>query len=1260
MAQRNEYGTTWWGKEWLKSLDRIDIYNRIDRGRSYANRGFVLDTFISGNTITAIVKGHYRSHYNISWSVKKIAEDRKKLFIKELIKHPLIIAKLANHELDPEVYKIAERLKIDVFPTSWQSYSMRCSCPDFAVPCKHIAAVIHKVSQEIDADPFLLFSLLGIEIIKELEKQNINFSNVHKIDLPSWPILDQYELKEEPEKLSELEQQYNACDPEDYSSQLRVLSFFQIPNCGDRVLNVLSDRPAGYVSGSLKDRLFKIFDQFDKKFKKLKKSNDLERVPDFNGNEVALEINKKGEVNFKESIWNERSYGKNIDLILKNTSVEDEDHNVECTYVAIRSKTPTHESLCKLTPYYFFTAFLPSIAFEGLPFEFEFMYSLWAMAVHMVSRRAVQPEIYMVESGFRVRWIPAIIEPEIKKLTYRIGSIAQHLTKKFIKLPKDVTLSNLELGKILLGIFISDIVQEFACELEYIYRSFLPIKKQNISWQANTFVATDELFNLAVLGSSTIHQKKTKSNDQAATRLYQYTLSSLESWLDPYLLSEYKVKAVLLIKDYSEETNGVQEGIGLEIGFSLNDGVPYHSLEEINCDPKYSEHKFECIKLIGKLTGFCELISRAVEEGSKSKNFDSKELATLMQEILPSLAMLGVTVVLPKSLKKLMIPRTKIKLDLDFEPSSVSFVSLSELLKFEWSLSIGDQKVTEEEFAKLLQHSGEIVKFKNSYVFLDPEQLAKLANQRKKLNGKISNKLLMAAAIAGNYDGIEVELGDLLKENLTKLFGEKEVPLPEVHATLRPYQVRGFSWLYKNAMTGIGSILADDMGLGKTLQVITTIAKLKEQKELESKKVLVIVPKTLIINWEKEIEKFAPNITTYRYYGTSRSTESPDFKEAKVVLTTYGSMRTSFEELEKLPWRLKIIDEAQAIKNHKTTTHEVVKKIKADAAIAMSGTPVENRVLEYWSVMDFANPGLLGTANKFASEVAIPIEREHDPVALDSFKRLTSPFIMRRLKTDKTIISDLPDKIVTDQYCTLTKEQASLYQSQLNEVMKRLKEQEEEGMDLIKRQAMVLELITKLKQICDDPALFMHEENSDPTKSGKAQYLFELIDSIFNAGRKVLIFTQYRTMGEILQKWLFDHYGEMPDFIHGGLSAKQRQDLVDRFQEDRSNRFMVLSLKAAGTGLNLTAASAVIHYDLWWNPAVENQATDRVYRIGQKHKVDVYRFICQGTFEERIDTMITAKLELAELTVASGENWIGNLSTEDLNSLLTLSNAMQE
>lgn len=551
------------------------------------------------------------------------------------------------------------------------------------------------------------------------------------------------------------------------------------------------------------------------------------------------------------------------------------------------------------------------------------------------------------------------------------------------------------------------------------------------------------------------------------------------------------------------------------------------------------------------------------------------------------------------------------------------------------------------EFKKLVKDTSGVVNIKGEYVLIDPKQIQTLLNNLEK-DRELSHIDILQSALTEEYQEAKTSLSNSAREIIESLLKSEPIPSPRnLNATLRPYQERGFQWLYNNSKVGFGSIIADDMGLGKTLQVITLLLQFKAERRLDNKKGLIVVPTTLLTNWQKEIKKFAPDLSIHIYYGTKRTFVKGGFD---VFITTYGLLRSDVSKFQRIKWEILVIDEAQAIKNAGTEQAKAIKKIKATVKIAMSGTPIENRLSEYWSLFDFTNKGYLGSMKYFTQHFASPIERKNDQVILSRFKKITDPFILRRLKTDKSIISDLPEKIEQDCFITLGMEQTALYQNVVNEMMKALNGVEEKS---IERKGLVLKMITALKQVCNHPSQFLKKEDYRPQLSGKSERLLELLSSIYDNNEKVLIFTQYKEMGHILSEILSKAFGAKPLFLHGGVSRKKRDEMVEDFQDKKYIKTFILSIKAGGTGLNLTAANHVIHYDLWWNPAVEAQATDRAFRIGQQKNVLVYRLISKGTFEEKINQMLQDKKRLASMAVSTGEKWIGDLTNDELKELVS-------
>ncbi len=534
------------------------------------------------------------------------------------------------------------------------------------------------------------------------------------------------------------------------------------------------------------------------------------------------------------------------------------------------------------------------------------------------------------------------------------------------------------------------------------------------------------------------------------------------------------------------------------------------------------------------------------------------------------------------------------------------------------------------------------MRLRDGFVWLEPLQTARLL-QRLANPPQPSAAVTLQSVLAGSFQGAPLFLSaevERSRQNLLDPTLPQTVELPGLQATLRPYQVRGFHWLLRNAEAGLGSLLADDMGLGKTLQTIALLEHYRARGRWQESPALIVLPTSLITNWTRELARFAPELHVVTYHGPGRKLLRV-LAQAEVVLTSYGIVRSDVDKLAKLDWGAIVIDEAQQIKNPGAAQSEAVKRLNAPIKLALSGTPVENRLSEYWSVLDFANPGYLGPLVQFKALYADPIERDRDADALERFRQITAPFILRRLKTDRSVIADLPDKITQIEHCHLEPEQAALYQQVVETQLRELA-----AADETMRRARMLKFMTAVKQVCNHPYHYLKRGTTGAGASGKAQRLLELVDAALANEERVLIFTQYRQMGELLADMLRERLGYRPPFLHGGLQREERDAMVAGMQDGTGAPILILSIKAGGTGLNLTAANHVIHYDLWWNPAVETQATDRAFRIGQARNVHVHRLITAGTFEERIDMMLSQKRELAELTVGSGGAWLGELAVE--------------
>jgi SNF2 family DNA or RNA helicase len=596
--------------------------------------------------------------------------------------------------------------------------------------------------------------------------------------------------------------------------------------------------------------------------------------------------------------------------------------------------------------------------------------------------------------------------------------------------------------------------------------------------------------------------------------------------------------------------------------------------------------------------------------------------------------------------------RTKAKTS-SGKAATASGFGLDDLVDFRIDLVIGDGAVSAEELAELARLKVPLVRVRGQWVELDDRQLrAALRAVDRRREGEVTAAEVLQQVVDGGEDDlplVEVDADGMLGDLLSGEAAERLAPMGTpagFQGKLRPYQERGLSWLAFLGRLGLGGILADDMGLGKTAQTLSLLLAEREAGEPVAP-TLLICPMSLVSNWQREAARFAPELTVYVHHGGTRRREAID--EADLVLTTYGTALRDLGALREVAWGRVVCDEAQAIKNSGTRQAQAVRAIPARTRLALTGTPVENHLAELWSIMDFCNPGLLGPAKRFRRRFQEPIEVRQDAEATAALKRATGPFVLRRLKTDKTIISDLPEKNEMKVWCFLTAEQATLYQAVVEDMMAVIGTTEG-----IQRRGNVLAAMTKLKQVCNHPVHLLKDGSRLPGRSGKLARLEELAQEIIEEGDKALVFTQFAEFGSMLQPYLAAQLDRPVLWLHGGLSKARRDELVERFQTDDEPMLFLLSLKAAGTGLNLTAANHVIHVDRWWNPAVEDQATDRAFRIGQSRNVQVRKFICTGTLEEKIDAMIERKKALASSVVGAGEDWVTDLSTDQLRELFAL------
>jgi len=641
-------------------------------------------------------------------------------------------------------------------------------------------------------------------------------------------------------------------------------------------------------------------------------------------------------------------------------------------------------------------------------------------------------------------------------------------------------------------------------------------------------------------------------------------------------------------------------------------------------------------------------LAQVLQQASPSViDLDDDALSSLLGPAAEELAGTGIEVLWPSSMVGDGLKLRAVATPAPEKLTEAGF-GLAALLDFRWQLTLDGALLNADEVAALAEAKRPLIRLRGRWVILDPALLDRL---RRPPRTRMRTSEALGAVLAGSaeIDGetVEVVAEGPLADLAARVTGIASAPVPidpphGLVATLRPYQQRGLTWLAAMCDAGLGGCLADDMGLGKTIQMI---ALHLYRREAKAGPTLVVCPASLLGTWEHEVRRFAPDVPVRRYHGGGRHLQ--DLAVDEIVLVTYGVVLRDSARLAEVGWGLVVADEAQHVKNPLSRTARELRAVPAPARVALTGTPVENRLSELWSILDWTTPGLLGHLESFTRRVAVPVERYRDAEATARFAALIRPFLLRRKKTDPGIAPELPRKTETDLFVPLTAEQVTLYEAMVRETLEAI-----ETRQGIERAGLVFKLLTALKQICNHPAQYLKQPGPLAGRSGKLAAFDELTDVILSGGESMLVFTQYTQMATLLQQHL-DARGIGSLFLHGGVPVPRREEMVARFQAGQAPVFL-LSLKAGGTGLTLTRATHVLHYDRWWNPAVEDQATDRAYRIGQDRPVQVHRLIAEGTLEDRIAALLETKRELAEAVIGSGEGWIAELSDAELAELVSL------
>jgi superfamily II DNA or RNA helicase len=637
------------------------------------------------------------------------------------------------------------------------------------------------------------------------------------------------------------------------------------------------------------------------------------------------------------------------------------------------------------------------------------------------------------------------------------------------------------------------------------------------------------------------------------------------------------------------------------------------------------------------------------------------EAATLLHEGADALAAAGLGVQIPPELRESSGRRLRLRMRIGQSTPGAPRVEgaaplgLSSITDLRYEIALGDESVTPEEFAEIVALGQPLVRWRGTWVRVDHDEVDRIAELA---GGSASLELTeaLAAALSGQHHVkdlgwvetvAEGRLGETI-ERLRDADAPGDARIVGIEGDLRPYQERGVAWLQRLTELGMGGVLADQMGLGKTLMAIALLTS--RDQDLPH---LVVCPTSVVGNWEREIARFAPDVEVIRHHGADRPASRRAFRPGTVTVTSYALLRRDIGMLEDIDWDVVVFDEAQQIKNPSSKGARAARSLPARTRVAMTGTPIENRLSELWAIVDVTNPGLMGSQRAFNERFAAPIERWHDEDAAARLRRLVAPFVLRRLKSDPEVSVDLPPKQEIRVACSLTREQASLYQATIDRAFSG----EGLGTTTFERRGRILALLTALKQICNHPRQYLRDGGRLDARSGKLSRATEILGEVVDSGDRALVFTQFREMGDLLADHLGTTLGlpEVP-FLHGGVAMAARDRMVERFQEDdAAPPLLLVSLRAGGTGLNLTRASHVMHYDRWWNPAVEDQATDRAHRIGQLRAVTVHTLVTAGTIEERISELLDRKRALADSVVESGESWITDLDDADIRDLVALS-----
>lgn len=1157
-----KYGTTPWGAWFIDVLDSYRMGARLERGKTYANTGRVLNVKFDGRTVTARVRGRSSPYYTVVIRFPKLEEADSVCSLAG--EDPLLLARIATGELPEEFLKKLKKRGIALIPTRWSDMKRSCSCPDWGDPCKHMAAVYYILAREIDTNPHVIFKLRGIDLAERFG------SSIVRTLRPPFNI--------------------SYSGPDDHTANDGAP--YTVPDfgsCLNFIQSLLPPSPA-FASRDFSVALTSYYHRAMRDSLRDEAVNMAGAQP-IDGWET--------EHRFSSARWAASARTK----ARASASGSAIPHNAHVTLsMSLAGEAEREFTLEEASRY--FLGFSEEEGTDGYRFLFRFF--RFARAVERAT--AYIPCPYVAGDDLEILWQPLFSVSAIHDAETQLARSEPGLF--CVKAKRAQYLSGLSSVQLLACAYLTERVRAGHFSTQGGDDSFRSL--QNAFFSGTAINVANPAFRSLPL--------------------------AIDAWLSAFSLDYQAFRYRFTLKE-----RGRAEKRG---EFSLSAAILLDGEEVPLKDASAKTGDIEVLRAPTVLSLYLGELGTLMMK--KNVVISGERLAGFLGETSGLLSLLGVEVVLPKSLHRELKPRLALHTETKKQAKAlVSYLDLDSILDYEWRIAIGDTVLTTDEFALLVKDQTGLVAFRDGYVLLDPEETAKLLKQAaaKRRPGVLE-------AVRQRITG-EASFSPAAARLVDSLLAERDFPVPAaLRATLRPYQERGFRWICSLISGGFGCILADDMGLGKTVQAIAAALALRERGLLAGSPqaggkraggILVLAPAALLANWERELARFAPCLSVRLFHGTGRKLDP----KADVHLTTWQTAVRAADALNAHGFSLLIADEAHLMKNADTKISRTAKALSAPYKLALSGTPVENRLEDMRSLFDFIIPGYLGSESSFRTEFRVPIEVERNEGAASKLRSITAPFLLRRLKTDRSIISDLPDKVTITEFASLTREQAALYESLVQQGI--AQSSATEGSK--DRAALILALLTALKQTCDHPRVYDRKSPAEASRSGKCGLLVTLLTDILRNREKVLVFSQYVETLKLLDTVISKELGEQALLYHGGMTTASRNKAVDSFQNDDSWRIMLVSLKAGGLGLNLTAASRVIHFDLWYNPAVEQQATDRAFRIGQTRKVFVHRFVTKGTFEEKIDAMLSSRRELADMTVASGETWLARMSHEELANL---------